>query len=146
MAAGLSVCSILSIFVIFPLFSGHIVQDRVVSGWAISQLPVFKFSTCNTPAPLASQEQAAATAPTSPNSGELLLPKALTPTLQTRYILKPAHNKYLKGHEPPKGLRNICPCFNHWTGTSSNPKSSLLLNPFFPKNPPSNFCSDYSHN
>lgn len=83
MAVGLSVCSILSIFMIFPLFSGHIVQDRFISKGVDIQLPVFKFSTCNSPVPLAGHKQAAATAPTPPNRGELVLPKALVLILQT---------------------------------------------------------------
>lgn len=135
MAAGLNICSILSTFIIFPLFSGHIVQGRAVSRWAIFQLLVFKVSTCNTPAPLAGQEQPAATAPTPPNGEEPVLPKAPMLTLQTRYVLKPPRNKYLKGHEPPKGLGNVCPCFKDWRGTSYKCKSSLLLNPFFPREP-----------
>lgn len=82
MAVGLHVCSTLSVFMIFPLFSGHIVQDRVISTGADIQLPIFKFSTCNSPVPLAGQEQAAATAPTPPNRGELVLQKALMLILQ----------------------------------------------------------------
>lgn len=57
MAAGLRVRSIPSVFVIFPPFSGHNAQDRIVIVRGIFQLPDFKFSTCNTPASLAGESR-----------------------------------------------------------------------------------------
>lgn len=78
-------------------------------------VPYFHVPHLRQPNTTCSQEQVAATAPMSPDGGELMLTKALVLTLQTRYLLKPVP-KYSKNQEPPKDTETLV-YFSHWTTT-----------------------------